>query len=73
MATTSYNKILEDAKRLDRIDQLRLLEEIAGAIRKKYAEEEKRSLLELAGLGKELWQNIDVEKYVDTERESWNG
>jgi hypothetical protein len=30
-----------------------------------------RSLLELKGLGKELWAQIDVEDYINQERDSW--
>lgn len=32
----------------------------------------KRSIIELSGLGKELWQDIDVEKHIENERNSWN-
>ena len=31
------------------------------------------SLLELKGLGKEIWQDIDAQEYVDQERGSWRG
>ena len=30
-------------------------------------------LLELQGMGKNMWKNIDAQKYVDKERASWNG
>ena len=33
----------------------------------------RRSILELEGLGKEIWQGIDAKEYVDRERASWNG
>jgi hypothetical protein len=33
----------------------------------------KRSILELRGLGKEIWGNIDAQEYVNQERDSWNG
>lgn len=33
----------------------------------------KRSILDLEGLGKEIWQEIDAQTYVDRERDSWNG
>jgi hypothetical protein len=29
------------------------------------------SVLELRGLGKEIWQDIDVDEYIRQERESW--
>lgn len=30
------------------------------------------SILELEGLGKELWQGIDVDQYLEEERNSWD-
>ena len=33
----------------------------------------KRSILELSDLGKEIWDGIDAEEYVNQERDSWNG
>jgi hypothetical protein len=32
-----------------------------------------RSILELKGLGREIWQDINVDKYIQDERASWNG
>jgi len=32
-----------------------------------------RSILELRGLGKHLWQDISVKDYINAERDSWNG
>lgn len=34
--------------------------------------QKKRSLLELEGLGKELWSETDAAKWVRSERDSWN-
>jgi hypothetical protein len=34
--------------------------------------QEYHSIMELKGLGKELWQGIDVEKYIEEERNSWS-
>ena len=31
------------------------------------------SILQLQGLGKEIWQGIDAQQYVDQERAAWNG
>lgn len=32
----------------------------------------KRSILELEGLGKEIWKGIDAAEYVKQERDSWD-
>jgi hypothetical protein len=29
-------------------------------------------ITELRGLGKEVWQNIDAQDYVDSERDAWD-
>jgi hypothetical protein len=31
----------------------------------------KHHITELRGLGKEIWQGIDAQEYVDAERDSW--
>lgn len=31
------------------------------------------SILQLQGLGKEIWEGIDAQEYVDRERAAWNG
>jgi hypothetical protein len=33
----------------------------------------RRSILELRGLGKHLWQDVSVKDYINAERDSWNG
>jgi hypothetical protein len=30
-------------------------------------------MMELEGLGKEIWQGLDAQEYVNQERASWNG
>jgi hypothetical protein len=32
-----------------------------------------RSLLELEGLGQDVWQGVEVDEYLRRERSSWNG
>jgi hypothetical protein len=29
--------------------------------------------MEFKGFAKEIWQGVDVEKYIDEERNSWDG
>lgn len=73
MQNKSYKKLLDEVEKLTQTDQLRLLEQIAVLIRRKTTVKTRRSILELQGLGKEIWKNIDAQKYVDEERKSWNG
>lgn len=34
--------------------------------------QEPRSILELEGLGKELWSGVDAARYIEEERASWD-
>jgi hypothetical protein len=36
------------------------------------AQPSKRSIMELHGLGAEIWQNIDAQRYVDELRNDWD-
>jgi hypothetical protein len=54
--------------------QLEILEKLVGIIKRPVTRKPKKkhSLLELEGLGKEIWKDIDVDDYIDKERNSWN-
>ncbi len=73
MSTTAYYEVLSRVQRLTPADQLRLLEELAVLVRRQVTARPRRSILELQGLGKEIWWGIDAQEYVDRERASWNG
>ena len=73
MSISAYQDVLRRARRLTSTDQLRLLEELAGSLRGQDTSRRTRSILELQGLGKEIWHEIDAQEYIDQERNSWNG
>ncbi|MEA3288448.1 MAG: hypothetical protein U9Q77_13900 [Candidatus Marinimicrobia bacterium] len=73
MQIISYTKLLEQVENLNQSEQLLLLEQIAVLIRRKTTVKTRRSILELQGMGKEIWKDIDAQDYIDKERESWNG
>jgi hypothetical protein len=73
MSTTVYYEIISRIQHLAPADQLQLLEELAALIRRQIAARPQRSILELQGLGKEIWREIDAQEYVHRERASWNG
>ena len=63
-----YLDILNQAQHLTLDEQLRLLEDLAAHIRRQIIHQPKHSIMEFKGLGKEIWQSIDVEKYINEER-----
>ena len=73
MQTITYRGVLDQARQLTSDEQLKLLEDLAAIVRKKITAKPKHSIMELKGLGKEIWEGIDVEKYIEEERNSWDG
>jgi hypothetical protein len=69
-----YQELLVQARLLSLEDEARLVEELMADLRQRIEEgQQYHSIMELKGLGKELWQGIDVEKYIEEERSSWRG
>ena len=69
---------LRDGELVNQIEKgvafaLRLTVATTGLLRQPTAKKAKRSIMELQGLGKDLWKGIDAQEYVDEERASWNG
>ena len=73
MAAISYESALSMAQALSHEEQLRLIEELKARAGKGAAPEPRHSIMELCGLGKEIWQGTDAQEYVNNERASWNG
>ena len=73
MATISYENALAMAESLSHEEQLRLIQDLAGRAGVGASPEPEHSIMELRGLGKEIWQGIDAQEYVNSERASWNG
>ena len=60
-------------KPLPTAERLRLLEITVHDLALTASQDtKKRSILELRGLGKEIWKGIDAQKYVDGLREEWD-
>ena len=72
---STYNEVRRQAENLTPEEQMRLIEDLSRLIRQRVTltPKPKRSILELEGLGKEIWNGIDAQEYVNQERDSWNG
>ncbi|MCK4358866.1 MAG: hypothetical protein KAW92_09010 [Candidatus Cloacimonetes bacterium] len=68
------NKILYEITKLAFSEKLELLDNLVKQIKKQELnkKDSKYTLLQLKGLGKELWQEVDVENYINTERDQWD-
>lgn len=72
MASSAYENARKSVEALPLQDQLRLISELASHL-SNHLDRQPRSLLELEGLGQDVWQGVDVDEYIRRERSSWNG
>lgn len=72
MPSTPYDVARKSVEAPGPDGQLRLVAELASRLRGEL-NKPPRSLLELEGLGREIWQRLDVDEYLRGERSSWDG
>jgi len=68
----SYETAKRSVEALPPTDRLRLVSELAAGLSAEL-DPQPRSLMELEGMGREVWQGVDVEEYLRQERSSWDG
>ena len=78
MSAYSYREVLNtvvaQVQQLTPDEQLQLLKDLVeSVVRNQTLAKPQHSILELEGLGKEIWEGVDVEKYIEEERASWDG
>jgi hypothetical protein len=74
MSTYAYRQVLDQVQHLTPEEQLQLLGDLAAIVQRyQISPKPLHSILELEGLGKEIWEGIDVDKYIEQERNSWDG
>ncbi len=67
----TYEDALRVAEKLSKTDQRRLARKLLRET-EATAPKERVSIMELEGLGKEIWEGIDTDAYIKTERDSWD-
>jgi hypothetical protein len=71
--TVQVERIINEIKILDYYAKLEILEKLVRLLREPAKKSKKKSsLLQLEGLGKEIWQDVKVDEYIDQERNSWD-
>jgi predicted nucleic acid-binding protein len=65
---TTYQDVRRQVENLTPDEQLRLLKELAVMVRRPMLVKPKHSIMELEGLGKEIWNGLDAQEYVNQER-----
>lgn len=75
---SSYETVLREVESLSETEQLRLVAQVSERLHRhasseSSARESSTSILDLQGLGSDIWQGQDAQDYVNHERSSWNG
>jgi hypothetical protein len=75
---SSYETVLREVESLSQTEQLRLVTQVSARLRGRASAESSgrespTSILDLQGLGSDIWQGQDAQDYVNHERSSWNG
>ena len=77
MSTYNYKEVLNDVidhvERLSPDEQMQLLEDLNTIIRRRIAQQPKHNVIEFRGIAKDFWKDVDVEKFINEERNSWDG
>jgi hypothetical protein len=70
---TTYQEIRRQIESLTLDEQMQLMQELATIVSHRTQAKSKRNIMELEGLGKNIWRGINAQEYVEQERQSWNG
>jgi hypothetical protein len=73
MTSANYESALAIAGSLPAEEKLALIRALLSQTESASQASHKRSILELRGLGAEVWGEIDAQEYVQRERDSWIG
>lgn len=69
MDAQNLNEILLQVNKLDKADQAILLKRITKLIKTNKSSIKSFPLTQLCGLGSSVWRGLDIDKYVDEERQ----
>lgn len=72
MSTYNYNEMLSRIQALPRSEQRRLLEGLAAMLHQEELLRPRRSVLEFGGIGQGAWEGIDVQEFINQERDTWD-
>jgi hypothetical protein len=71
MSTSAYQEVLNLVKQLTIDKQLRLLEELTAMVHHQSTTEPEHNIMEFKGIAKGTWAGVDVQAYINQERDSW--
>ena len=71
MNSINAERIYKEISQLTDNEKITLLSKLMLEISRNIKREQKCNIYDLKGLGKEIWEGVDAQEYVNKERESW--
>lgn len=72
MPSDAYLTVLQMAEELSVEEQLQLIEDVISGIRRRVQAAPLHDIMEFQGIAKDAWKGVDVEQYINDERNSWD-
>lgn len=72
MSAVNLAEIIPLVEKLSSEEKLQLVEYVAHDLQRKAQPAPRLSWKDARGLGKEIWQGIDVDQYIDELRNEWD-
>ncbi|MDK2842189.1 MAG: hypothetical protein PWQ17_1694 [Anaerophaga sp.] len=69
--TNNINQILSQIEYLSYDEKIEVMDRIIRSFKKQNSSA-REGLTRLKGLGKGLWNNINVDEYIDSQRKTWD-
>jgi hypothetical protein len=70
--TINIDQIVNQIALLDYNNKIDILAKVVRMIKTDHNPTQIKSITNIKGLGKEIWNDIDTKTYLSTERESWD-
>ena len=71
MLELDIESIYKGISLLNESEKILLLSKLTSEIKLKREKENELNIYDIRGVGKDVWEGIDAQSYVDQERESW--
>ena len=71
MSATNLEEIMPLVEKLSQEEKLQLIEHVARDLQRQPQTTPRLSWKDARGLGKEIWEGVDVDRYIDELRNEW--
>ncbi len=71
-STMNINTIIQEIELLDYHNKINVMSKIVSMLKRAKAKPTSVNITRLKGLGKDVWQDVEIESYISKEREAWD-